>query len=140
MDLTTISNALSEAGIHICPVCGTPYDPYHSRQKTCGDTECKKIYHNEYVKRRAKRLKEEDPERWNKYHAKANKRWRRKKKAIAERDEELQANQERWQKQSEFDKKVSEYGHEYGKRSAEKLLATIPKIDVTMGNMKEERK
>lgn len=133
MDFTQITKILNDAGIHVCPICGTPFQPYHSRQKTCGTEECKKAFHNQYVQARVKRLKAEDPKAWKKYHADANRRWREKQKEIRQREEELKELQERWEKQSEFDKKISEYGHEYGKRSAEKVLATVPKIDVNMG-------
>lgn len=133
MDFTQITKILNDAGIHVCPICGTPFQPYHSRQKTCGTEECKKAFHNQYVQARVKRLKAEDPEAWRDYHAKANKRWREKQKGIRQREEELKELQERWEKQSEFDKKIAEYGFEYGKRSAEKVLATVPKIDVNIG-------
>lgn len=133
MDLITISRVLSDSGIHVCPICGTPFEPYHSRQKTCGSAECKKEHHNQYVKDRVKRLKEEDPEAWRKYHAKANKRYRHKQKALDERDKDLKELEDRWKRDDTLSKKIAECGHEYGKRSAEKLLATIPKIDVNLG-------
>ena len=28
-----------EAGINICPICGVPFEKYHSRQKSCGDAD-----------------------------------------------------------------------------------------------------
>lgn len=134
MDLNEITKILAEeSGIHICPVCGTPFTPYHGRQKTCGTEECKRKWHNKYVQDRVKRLKAENLDAWRRYHAKANRKYRHKQKQIQERETELKQLQERWDKQAEFDRKISEYGHEYGKRSAEKLLATIPKIDVNLG-------
>lgn len=133
MDLNKITKILIDSGIHVCPICGTPYSPYHSRQKTCGSKECKKTFHNQYVQNRVKRLKEEDLDAWREYHAKANRKWREKQKNKDKREEDLKELQERWEKQSTLDKKIAEYGHEYGKRSAEKVLANVPKIDVSMG-------
>ena len=137
MDLNSITKILTEAGCHVCPICGTPFKPYHSRQKTCATKECKRIYHKQYVQNRVKQLKEKDPEAWRKYHNKANKKWRDKQRKLKERDDELKEVQERWQKQKEFDKKVTEYGHEYGKRSAQKVLENVSKIDVNMGKEQE---
>lgn len=133
MDIAVIGNLLSESGIHVCPICGTPFDPYHSRQKTCGTEECKRIFHNRYVQDRARRLKAEDPKAFNIYHANAQRKYRAKQRKLNLRDSELVEVNERWEREAEFQRKISEYGHEYGKRSAEKILATIPKIDVNLG-------
>lgn len=132
MDLNEITKIIEESGLKVCPICGTPFTPYHGRQKTCGAEECKRKWHNQYVLDRVKRLKEKDPDAWRRYHAKANRKYRHKQKKLQERETELKQLQEKWEKQKEFDRKISEYGHEYGKRSAEKLLAAIPKIDVNL--------
>lgn len=138
MDLTTVLKALSDEGIHVCPICGTPFEPYHSRQKTCGAPDCRRLHHNQYVKDRVDRLKREQPEEWRAYHAKANRKYRHKQYEKRKREAELKDLQDRWEKQEEFDRRIAEYGHEYGKRSAEKLLATVPKIDVTMGGKNDD--
>ena len=138
MDLNTVLKALSDEGIHVCPICGTPFEPYHSRQKTCGAKDCKRKWHNHYVSDRTKQIKAEHPEEYRKYHADANRKWRNKKKDLDRREAELKQIQERWEREEEFSKKIAEYGHEYGKRSAEKLLATVPKIDVTMGGKNDD--
>jgi len=124
---------LSEAGIHTCPICGCPFTPYHSRQKTCGTKECKAAWHNEYVKARARRMRIEDQENFRKIHAETQRRYRAKQRALQKREDSLKDVNDHWERQAEFDRKIAEYGHEYGKRSAEKVLATVPKIDVTMG-------
>lgn len=49
-----------EAGVDICPICGTPYKKYHSRQKTCAAEECRKKHRAQYLKERTERLKAED--------------------------------------------------------------------------------
>ena len=51
---------------------------------------------------------------------------------MANREAQLKELSKEWEKQTEFDRKVTEYGIDYGKRSAEKVLADVPKIDVNM--------
>ena len=132
MDINKIETTLrEESGIGVCPICGVPFKPYHSRQKTCGNSECKRIYHIESVKARTEKLRSESPDEYNRYRRECSRRARAKKKSLRIRESQLKDMAERWGKQSEFDNKISEYGLEYGKRSAEKVLSTVPKIDVT---------
>ena len=132
MNFPEIEKVIEEAGFSVCPICGTPFKKYHSRQKTCGAPDCKREFHNQYVREYTKRRKEEDPIAFAKMKAAANRRWRDKLKAVEEREEQLTELQEKWEHTQEFDKFVSEHGHEYGKYSAEKVLATVPKIDVNL--------
>jgi hypothetical protein len=37
-----------------CSICGKEFKPYHSRQKTCGDAECKRLHRLAYSKQWAK--------------------------------------------------------------------------------------
>lgn len=134
MDIAKLEEILAdETGLKLCPICGTAYKPYHSRQKTCGSPECKRIYHNEYVRERTERLKKQDIDSFRKYHTEAQRKYRAKQKGRAERDTQLKDLGDRWSKQEEFDKKVKEYGIRYGQVQAQKTLASIPKIDVTLG-------
>ena len=138
MGMKEIQQALmNESGIKVCPICSTPYKPYHSRQKTCGSPECRKIYGREYSRKRNQERKAEDPEGYRASKRKAVYKYRQKKKATQARERQLKALSEQWERQSNFDKKVSEYGLEYGKRSAEKMLETVPKIDVNIRNKGE---
>lgn len=134
MDLQKMQEMLSEqSGNKFCVICGTPFEPYRPKQKTCGAPECQKALHAQYMKERAKRQKDEDIEAWRKYHREAQKKSRGKKKNRIKRDRQLKQTAERWQKQEEFDKKVQEYGLNYGDVQARKTLESVPKIDVTMG-------
>lgn len=133
MGLTEIEKILeSEAGLKVCKICGSPYKPYHSRQKTCGKPECKKASQRESVKRRNEERKAEDPDKYRASRSEAMRKYRQKKKALKVRETQLKELSKQWEKQLEFDKKIAEYGFEYGKRSAEKVLATVPKIDVNI--------
>lgn len=132
MDLTEITKIVEEAGLSVCPICGIPFKKYHSRQRTCGAPDCKRVCHNQYLKEHREKLKAENPEVYNKKKADANRKWRAKRKAIEGREEQLLDLQDHWKKQSDFDKFVTEHGHEYGKYSAEKVLAMVPKIDVSL--------
>ena len=134
MELTGLEQILKEAnGNEFCPICGTPFKPRSSRQKTCGAPDCKRLWHNQYMRERAKRLREEDIDLWRKYHREAVRKCRAKKRERIKRDAQLKQIEEGWEKQADFDDFITEHGHEYGKLSAEKVLAKVPKIDVTLG-------
>ena len=137
MNLAELEAIMREEGINLCAICGTPFAPYHSRQKTCGDEECKKAYHTRYMRTRYETADAEKSERWREEHREANRRWRRKQKAIKKRTEQLDKIIERTQKQVDFDNYVKAHGHEYGKLSAEKTLAKVPKIDVNINSKGE---
>ena len=139
MDLTKIESILqAEAELKVCPICGTPYKPYHSRQKTCGSSECIRINRSEATKRRNAERKEENPEEYRASRRASVQRYRQKKRAMVNREAQLKELSEQWEKQTEFDRKVTEYGMEYGKRSAEKVLANAPKIDVNIERREED--
>lgn len=133
MDLNEIEAVFQrELNMKVCPICGTPYRPRHSRQKTCGNPECSKAHHNEATKKRNAELKAEDPEAYRNRNRKASRKYRRKIQALNNREAQLKKLSEQWEKQLDFDRKVADYGLEYGKRSAEKTLAEVPKIDVNI--------
>ena len=139
MEIEKLTEILSEeSGNKFCVICGTPFTPRSKRQKTCGAKECQRLFHNEYMKKRKERMKAQDLELWRKYHREAEKKRRDNKRRRIMRDAELKKIEERWRKQAEFDKKVSEYGHRYGEVQAQKILATVPKIDVNLGGEKHD--
>lgn len=138
MNISELEKIIEEqTGNLVCPICSTPFSPRHSRQKTCGSPDCKRLFHNQYLRERNKRLKAEDKEAFNKYHAEANKKWRRKQKFLEELDELQEYCKEQVILAETINKKVS--GIDYGKRQAEKTLASVPKIDVE-AFMRERRK
>lgn len=131
MGLNEIQKALeAEAGISVCPICGTPYKAYNSRQKTCGAPSCQKIQHSKDTLKNNEIKKAKDPEGYRANKREIMRRYRQKKKALQTRERQLKELSDNWEKRLDFDKKVSDYGIEYGKRSAEKVLANVPKIDV----------
>ena len=123
-----------EAGVSICPVCGVPFDKYHSRQKTCGSDECKRMWHNKYFRDRRKRLLAEDPEAFRAYRREAQRKTRQKKRKakVAEATYEKLATY--WV--NKHDRVLETGGHEYGKKQVEKTLAQVPKIDTRIGEKK----
>lgn len=134
MGLSELEQILSaESGSKFCPICDTPFTPHNSRQKTCGAPECKREWHNKYMRERTKRLQQEDRELWRKYHRDAQRKSRAKKKERIERDAELKRLQKSWERQAEFDRKIAEYGLDYGSVQAQKILEKVPKIDVNLG-------
>ena len=138
MNISELEKIIEEqTGNKVCPICSTPFNPRHSRQKTCGSPECKRAFHNEYLRERQKRLKEEDKEAFNKYHAAANKKWRKKQKFLEELDELQEYCKEQTILAETINLNVT--GLDYGKKQIEKTLASVPKIDVE-GFMKERNK
>ena len=134
MELHGLETILSEiSGNKFCPICGTPFEPYNSRQITCGAPDCKRQWHNQYMRERTKRQREEDLEGWRKYHREAVRKNREKKREARRRESQLKRLSEQWEKQADFDRKVSEYGLQYGEGQRQKILATVPKINVNLG-------
>lgn len=133
MGTNELEKMIEDSGLRICAVCSTPFKPYHARQKTCGDPDCKRIYHNKWCLERNKRMLKEHPNEFRKYRRDVMRRYRAKKRAVVERDKQLEKVSEHWKKQEEFEKKISEYGYRYGEVSAQKVLERVPKIDVTLG-------
>lgn len=138
MNLSELEKILNADGVSVCEICGTPYTPRSSRQRTCGAPECKRQSHNNYLRERNRKLKEKDSASFNKYQAEANKKWRSKKRTLEKREQELNELKKHWEAQSEFDRKVTEYGDRYGEVSAQKVLATVPKIDVNLERRNED--
>ena len=132
MNFDELEKIMIEAGVNICPICGTPFSKYHNRQKTCGTDECRRLMSNRRSREWRRKKIEEDPEAYRKYHTEAERKRRDKKKWQEDRAEQLQKIQERWAKQSNLDKIVAEHGMEYGRMQAEKILASVPKIDVNI--------
>ena len=130
MNFDELSKILTEeAGIDICPICGTPFSRRHPQQKTCATDECKRLYKNNYLKERKKRLMEEDPDGFRKYQAEAQRKSRQKKRVLKKTEEKYRKMQEYWEQRSK--RHIETDGIEYGKKQMERTLATIPKIDVS---------
>lgn len=128
-ELTKILN--EEAGLSFCEVCGIPFKPRNSRQKTCGSEECKRKYHSRYVGEQSKKKREENPEDVRRYGRTMMRKYRQNQKTA----EALDDMEEYWRKREEINKRVT--GIDYGKRQAERTLASIPKIDVNIGGKNE---
>ena len=141
MNLTELEKILSkESGNKFCPICATPFKPHHSRQKTCGSPECKRIYHAEYVKNYNQKLRKDNPELTRRRTRDSMRKFRAKQRAVEDRNDELSRQLEYWEKRAEFEKKITAYGDHYGEVSAEKLLEQIPKIDTSMGGNTDDSK
>lgn len=130
MNFEKLTAILNEQGIKCCPICGTPFPPYNSRQKTCGDEECMRKYHSNYVLEYNRRRREENPEACRKYNREKMRKYRRKQKIA----ESLEEQESYWKDRADVNKNIT--GIDYGKRSAEKTLAQVPKIDVNIGEPK----
>ena len=139
MNLDEIEKILQDdAGLRTCQICGNPYKPYHRRQKTCGEPDCRRAYHNEKMKAHQAKRMAENPEEFRANKREHARKYARRQNALRTRDAQLRYLSERWKKQGEFDRKISEYGMDYGRVQSEKTLAQIPKIDVTTGDGKDD--
>ncbi len=140
MNFDELNKIVAEkAGLHICPICGIPFSPYHSRQKTCGTDNCKRLYHNKYCDSRRRMNLSEHPEEFRAYRREAERKYRRKKRekeAMARNYDKLEAY---WEKQGELKAQLLDGGLDYGKRQVEKTLAQVPKIDVSGFERREDR-
>lgn len=134
MNLNEIEKILANStGIRTCEICGLPFRPYHSRQKTCGSPDCRKASHAESARAKAEERKRDDPEGYREKRRSSSKRSRQKRKRLENREAQLKEIAVRWEKQQNLGEKIAEYGDRYGEVSAQKVLATVPKIDVNLG-------
>lgn len=113
-------------GARICPYCGTPYAPYHSRQKTCGREECKTRHHREYTKRWTEEKMRTNPEQIRASKRQYMRRKRRWEKA-EQRMEKLEKYADSIERQDDAVAVLN-----YGDRQKERTLAQVPKIDVNL--------
>lgn len=125
-----------EAGVNICPICGVPFDKRHSRQKTCGADECKRLWKNDYLKAHRKKLIEEDADAYREYRNEVQRNYRRRKKAVTSVDETLIRAKEYWERFAEHHEIALTDGKDYAERQIADTLARVPKIDVS-GFLKE---
>ena len=123
-----------EAGVDICPMCGIPFHRRDARQKTCGASECKRLWKNKYLRERRLRLIAEDKELFNFRHAEAQRKSRRKKRAkqIALEDARQDTISEKSIERLESLFVMKTPADEYAERQMAKTLANIPKIDVNL--------
>lgn len=128
----------AEAGVSICPICKTPFKPYHSRQITCAAEECRKSYRSNYLKERNARLKAQDEDMWRKKHTDAQRRSRHKKREFKLTDENLKKAQAYWKKREAQHYTALSDGKEYAERQIANTLAKVPKIDVNIGKENEK--
>lgn len=129
MNFSELDKIIQDAGISICPICGTPFDKRHYRQQTCGSRECKTLWKNKYLKERRERLKSEDPDAYRERNAEAQRKSRRNKKRKQRIEENLNRMERYWETQTHVTA-ITDDGIYYGKRQMEKTLALVPKIDV----------
>lgn len=136
MDLNELTKILSDKdGLYICTVCNTPFSPRNSRQKTCGSPDCKRIHHSRYVTEYGRTKREANREAMREYNKLKMRKYRKKQKLLDEYDNQIDYWEERAREKND-----NVTGLDYGKRSAEKLLAKVPKIDVTMGAKTNDNK
>ena len=128
-----------EAGINICPICGTPFEKYHSRQKTCGTDECKRLWRNKYFDERRRRLLAENPEEFRAYRREAEKKTRRKKRNKEAMRRNYKKMQSYWERQIDVKEHRIDGGLDYGKKQVEKTLEQVPKIDTSGFEKREEK-
>lgn len=133
MNLNDLKQKIAEKdGLLVCPICGLPVHPYHRRQKTCGDPECVKRYHMQYVRDYNRRRRAERPEAVREYNKLKMRMYRRQKRDKQDRDRQLAEVERRWDRQIEFERKIAEYGYRYGEVQKQKTLDSVPKINVNM--------
>lgn len=132
MNFDELNEIIAEdAGVNICPICGTPFQKRNARQKTCGSSECKRLWKNKYLRERRTRLIAEDKDLFNFRHAEAQRKSRRKKKGLMVADENLRRAQEYWERREAKNNLALSDGKEYAERQIADTLSKVPKIDVS---------
>jgi len=125
MDIKELTALLEEQNPDIkhCPICDMPFKPYHSRQKTCGNEECRKAHKREYYAK----WKDGNEEAKLKHRYATWKYMQKVRKRKAD-ERNADAIEEHWRKQKEFDEKVKAYGDRYGEIQKQKTLQSVERI------------
>lgn len=135
MTLTELQELIvSKGGIKICPICGTPFNPYHSRQVTCATKECKKAHHRAWIKEHNARLKEEDPER---YRITRNGYMKKYRKRLAAKERRFEDIEKAIKKERAFE---GESPASYRDRQIAETLKNVPKIELTLMDKRKGKK
>lgn len=131
-----------EAGVSVCPMCGTPYFKREARQKTCGTNECKRLWKNKYLRERRLRLIAENKELFNHRHAEAQRKSRHKKRAeqIARENAECDVISAEDINRLESFFVMQTPADEYAEQQMRKTLEQVPKIDVSGFEKDREKK
>lgn len=135
MSFEELGKIISEkTGVDICPICGVPFYRRDARQKTCGTSECKRLWKNKYLRERRLRLIAEDKELFNYRHAEAQRKSRHKKRAeqIARENAQTDTISAENIKRLESLFVMRTPADEYAERQIARTLASVPKIDVNL--------
>lgn len=129
----------AQAGLDVCPMCGTPFRRRDARQKTCGTNECKRLWKNKYLRERRLRLIAEDKELFNFLHAEAQRKSRHKKRAeqIARENAASDTISAENIEHLESLFVMRTPADEYAERQKAKTLASVSKIDVNLERRKK---
>ena len=134
MNLEELKDKMAEQdGLRVCPICGLPYKPYRQRQRTCGDPVCRKKHHQQYVKEYNRQFRQKYPEVARERTKTSMRKYRRKQRELEQLDKQLEQMGEHWQRKEEFSQQMKEHDGRYGDIQKQKILASVPKIDVSMG-------
>lgn len=99
-----------------CVICGIEYKPRQKNQVTCGDPDCRRIQHLEYMSRYGKAHRKE--------HAEYNRAWMARKRA-----EEAEAKGEAKRIKTESSREAR-MGMSYAERQKARTLAMIGGIEL----------
>lgn len=91
-----------------CCICGCKYHPRQKNQVTCGDPDCRRIQHLEYMSRYGKKHRKE--------HREYNRAWMQKRREEQKAEEEARANRE--------------WADNYAERQIQKTLTLAGKIQL----------
>lgn len=101
-----------------CMVCGRAFETNRPKQVTCGDTDCKRIYHNEYQRIYLANRRKEKRSEINEYNRQWMRDYRTRKR--------LQKAAEEKERQS----RQNFTAEGYAERQMQKTLAVVGKIKV----------
>ena len=91
-----------------CCICGCEFTPRQKNQVTCGDPDCKRIQHLEYMSAYGKKHRKE--------HREYNRAWMQKRRMEQKIEEEARAKRE--------------WADNYAERQIQKTLALAGKIQL----------
>ena len=127
-----------DKNVRYCEICHTPFKPKTCQQKCCSSAKCQAEKMRRYQKRYHEEHGEEMKEKYRDTKRAYQRKYREQRKSLRNLANELDQEIEKTDRQVAFDNFVKEHGWEYGRLQAQKTLAMVEPIKLTLDEPKKK--
>ena len=127
-----------DENVRYCEICHTPFKPKNNQQHCCSSAECQRAKMRRYQRKYLEEHRDEMREKYRDTKREYQRKYREQRKSLRNRAKELDDAIDKTDRQVAFDNFVKEHGWEYGKIQAQKTLAMIEPIKLTLDEPKKK--